>query len=176
MRRVWPAAKGMAKPSGAVFVSPCTEYVQKLWYFRCSPSVTTGEPVFLRLVPRLRLVFDYDLDSSAPIVARGRISLAVRLSDGGGWERIVPISPERAFTGPKASASGVLDLAEHQRTIADLRELTGSSQTAYSRSLLPRVDVVGRAVGTAGVAVVCTSSRPESSACFPSSWWWCRSA
>jgi hypothetical protein len=35
----------MRKPSGSVFASPCTEYVQKLWYFRCSPSVTTGEPV-----------------------------------------------------------------------------------------------------------------------------------
>src|SRR5687767_2666905 len=24
---------------------PCTQYVQKLWYFRCSPSEITGEPV-----------------------------------------------------------------------------------------------------------------------------------
>jgi hypothetical protein len=45
MRRVWPAANGMAKPSGAVLASPCTLYVQKLWYLRCSPSVITGEPV-----------------------------------------------------------------------------------------------------------------------------------
>jgi hypothetical protein len=45
MRRVWPAAKGIAKPSGAVLGSPCTAYVQKLWYLRCSPSVMTGEPV-----------------------------------------------------------------------------------------------------------------------------------
>src|SRR5258706_29890 len=34
----------MVKPSGAVFASPCTQYVAKLKYFLCSPSVTTGEP------------------------------------------------------------------------------------------------------------------------------------
>ena len=106
--------------------------------------VTTGDPVFLRLVPRIHFTFDYDLDSNAPIVGRGRISLAARLSDGRGWERIIPISPEHAFTGTKASAAGVLDLRKLQRTIDDLRDLTGSSQTAYSLSLLPRIDVVGR--------------------------------
>ncbi len=42
---MWPAANGILKPSGAVFGSPWTQYVQKLWYFRCSPSVMTGEPV-----------------------------------------------------------------------------------------------------------------------------------
>ena len=30
IRRVWPAAKGILKPSPDVFGSPCTEYVQKL--------------------------------------------------------------------------------------------------------------------------------------------------
>ena len=45
IRRVCPAENGILKPSGAVFGSPCTQYVQKLWYFRCSPSVITGEPV-----------------------------------------------------------------------------------------------------------------------------------
>ena len=45
IRRRCPAANGILKPSGAVFGRPCTEYVQKLWYFRCSPSVITGEPV-----------------------------------------------------------------------------------------------------------------------------------
>src|SRR5258707_15870352 len=34
----------MVKPSGAVFASPWTQYVAKLKYFLCSPSVTTGEP------------------------------------------------------------------------------------------------------------------------------------
>ncbi len=45
IRRVCPAEKGIRKPSGAVLGSPCTLYVQKLWYFLCSPSVITGEPV-----------------------------------------------------------------------------------------------------------------------------------
>jgi hypothetical protein len=45
MRRVWPSEKGIVNPSGDEFGSPCTEYVQKLSNFRCSPSVMTGEPV-----------------------------------------------------------------------------------------------------------------------------------
>jgi hypothetical protein len=42
---VWPAENGILKPFGSVFGDPCTLYVQKLWYFLCSPSVITGEPV-----------------------------------------------------------------------------------------------------------------------------------
>src|SRR6476661_7889847 len=45
MRRVCPAENGIRNPSGAVLGMPCTQYVQKLWYLRCSPSVMTGEPV-----------------------------------------------------------------------------------------------------------------------------------
>ena len=45
IRRMWPAENGILKPSGAVFGIPWTQYVQKLWYFLCSPSVMTGEPV-----------------------------------------------------------------------------------------------------------------------------------
>ena len=50
MRRTWPAANGILKPSGAVFGNPCTQYVQKLWYLRCSPSRDDGRSGRLELL------------------------------------------------------------------------------------------------------------------------------
>ncbi len=53
-------------------------------------EVATGQPVFLRLVRRLRLDFHYRLDSPVPVSARGRIALDARLADGRGWSRTLP--------------------------------------------------------------------------------------
>ena len=59
--------------------------------------VSTGEPVFQRLVPRLRVTFTYGLESELPVTADGRIALDARISDGRGWERMLPLAPERPF-------------------------------------------------------------------------------
>jgi signal peptidase I len=105
--------------------------------------VSTGEPVFLRLVPRLRFAFDYRLTSRSPLAASGRISLDALLTDGRGWERVLPLAPEQSFAGPGATASGSLDLRGIQALIERVDALTGSSQTAYTLSILPRISVAG---------------------------------
>ena len=42
--RVWPSSNGIVTPPGAIVVRPATGYVAKLG-LRCSPSVTTVEPI-----------------------------------------------------------------------------------------------------------------------------------
>jgi signal peptidase I len=106
--------------------------------------VTTGEPVFLRLVPRLRVSFDYALESAAAVRARGTVALDARVSDGQGWQRVLPLAPERAFSGRTAAVDGVLDLRWVDRLVGQMRELTGSSQTAFTVAVLPRVSLRGR--------------------------------
>ena len=110
-------------------------------------QVSTGEPVFQRLVPRLRVNFTYRLDSELPVTANGRIALDARISDGRGWERILPLAPERPFARGDATVSGVLDLERLQRIADEVRDLTGSAQTAYTVAVLPRVEVTGRVGG-----------------------------
>jgi signal peptidase I len=105
--------------------------------------VSTGEPVFLRLVPRLRVAFSYRLESELAAATRGTIALDARLSDGRGWERVLPLSPERPFANGSSTATGVLDVARVQRIVEEVRELTGSAQTAFTVAVLPRVRVSG---------------------------------
>lgn len=106
--------------------------------------VETGEPIFLRLVPRLRIAFDYRLESSFPVDAGGKIALDAKVSDGRGWERQLPLVTERSFTSAAAGVRATLDLARVQTLVDQMRELTGSSQTAFTVALQPRVTVAGR--------------------------------
>jgi signal peptidase I len=109
--------------------------------------VTTGDPIFLRLVERLRIGFDYTLESAAPASGAGRIRLDASLSDGRGWVRVLPLAPARSFTGTHARADGTIDLRRLQRLIEDVRALTGSAQIAYTLTVAPRVTRAGRAGG-----------------------------
>lgn len=110
-------------------------------------QVSTGEPVFQRLVHRLRVNFSYRLESEQPVTAGGRIALDAKISDGRGWERILPLAAEQRFTDGEATVSGLLDLDRIQRITDEVRDLTGSAQTAYTVAVLPRVDVAGRVGG-----------------------------
>ena len=111
--------------------------------------VTTGEPVFLRLVDRLRVSFDYSLESELPATGGGRVELAARISDGRGWERVLPLASERPFANRSARVTGVLDLRRIERIVDEVRTLTGSGQTSFTVAVLPRVDVHGRVGGEA---------------------------
>lgn len=111
--------------------------------------VTTGEPVFLRLVDRLRVSFEYGLDSELPLRASGRIALDARISDGRGWERVLPLAADRPFANATTRISGTLDLRRIERIVDDVRALTGSGQTVFTVAVLPRVEVDGRVGGEA---------------------------
>ena len=110
-------------------------------------QVSTGEPVFLRLVPRLRVSFSYRLESELPVTAGGKIALDARLSDGRGWERVLPLVAERPFAQGASTVSGVLDLTRIERIVEEVRDLTGSGQAAYTVAVLPRVEVAGKVGG-----------------------------
>ena len=106
--------------------------------------VTTGEPVFLRLVPRLRVSFAYGLETDSAARTRGTVAFDARVSDGRGWQRVLPLAHERPFAGGAASVDGVLDLEWIERLVGQVGELTGSAQSAFTVSVLPRVELEGR--------------------------------
>jgi signal peptidase I len=118
-----------------------------------SGLVSTGQPVFLRLVPRLRLSFDYRLESSRKVATELATRLDVHVSDGRGWERVLPLAAEQRTSGSRAVVSGVVDLRRLQQLVEDVTTLTGSAQAAYTVAVQPQVKVAGR-VGTDPVDTV----------------------
>ena len=93
--------------------------------------VSTGEPVFQRLVPRLRLTFTYGLDSERPVTADGTDRAWTRGSAtaaaGSGRCRWRPARP---FARRRATVSGVLDL---ERAAADHRRGSESDRLGPDR-------------------------------------------
>jgi hypothetical protein len=109
-----------------------------------SGRLQTGDPVFLKLVPKLRVDFAYELQSSLSATARGQIGLVASLTDGRGWERRFVLAPEQPFSGRRTSVAGTIDLRRLQTLIDQMRAATGSSEPAYSLTIQPRVSVAGR--------------------------------
>ncbi len=107
--------------------------------------VTTGDPIFVRLVPRLQVSFRYQLEARQPVEAAGRIRLDARVSDGRGWERLLELAPERSFGGKQVSVSGTIDVDAIEALVGEIGSLTGSSQSTYTVTVLPRITVSGKA-------------------------------
>ena len=115
--------------------------------------VTTGEPVFLRLVDRLRVSFAYRLEAAGEASeASGKARLDLRVSDGRGWERTLQLAPDRNFRGGEAVVAGTIDLRAIQALVAKVRALTGTAQSAFSVTVLPRISVSGEAGQPIGAA------------------------
>ena len=105
-------------------------------------QVSTGEPVFQRLVHRLRVNFTYRLESElpSPRADESRSTPRSATAEAGS----APAARRRArVRTAQATVSGVLDLDQLQRITDEVRDLTGSAQTAYTVAVLPRVDVAG---------------------------------
>ena len=110
-------------------------------------QVSTGEPVFQRLVHRLRVNFTYRLESELPVTADGRIALDARISDGRGWERILPLAAEQPFTRRRSDRLG---RARPRAAAADHRRGPRSHRLRpdrVHRRGAAAVDVAGRVGG-----------------------------
>lgn len=109
--------------------------------------ITTGEPVYLRLIDAVDVAFDYRLESPAPVEASGTARLVARISDVNGWNRTLPLGPPAPFTGQEVTVRGVLDLAGLERMTATLERLTGVERDQYSVSLVPEIRLHGTVAG-----------------------------
>jgi signal peptidase I len=109
--------------------------------------VDTGEPVFLRLVDKLRMRFEYRLLTDAAQNTSGRIVLKAIVSDADGWQRRIDLGLASDFEGGFAAASGTLDLKSVQKLIADVEHATGVAHESYAVTLAPSVDLAGRLAG-----------------------------
>jgi hypothetical protein len=111
-------------------------------------TVTTGDPIFLRLVRRVRVKVAYHLSSAAPSKLSGTQEVLVRLTSPTGWSRTMQLQPSTPFTGARSSAWVVLDLDRLQGLIHRVETLIGAPSGApFTVDVLPRLRVKGTLAG-----------------------------
>ena len=106
--------------------------------------VKTGDPIFLKLVHRVRVKAHYRLTAKAPQRIGGTMEVLLRLTSPTGWNRTIQLAAPRRFTGDYASADVTLDVPAVQSLIRKVEKLTGGAAGAtYNLSITPRVHVTG---------------------------------
>ncbi|HEY6760552.1 MAG TPA: signal peptidase I [Baekduia sp.] len=111
-------------------------------------TVATGDPIFVKLVRRVRVKVSYHLVSGAPAELTGTREVLLRLSSPTGWHRTVTLLPSTPFRGSATSAWVTLDLDQLQATIRRVETSTGApAGAAFAVDVLPRVRVKGTLAG-----------------------------
>lgn len=109
--------------------------------------VTTGDPVFLRLVDRVEVDFAYHLESEAPLNVAGTHRLLAVVSDVSGWRRSLVLSPSTPFAGTALEVRGSLDLAVIRSLTDRVEAATGVTRDAYAIDLVAEVAWTGSLEG-----------------------------
>jgi signal peptidase I len=112
-----------------------------------SDRVTTGQPMFSRLVGPVQVRFDYTLRSGEVEGARGSASLAAVLSAQNGWSRTVSIEGPAPFTGRRVSLTGIVHLRRLQRLVQRVAAATAVPAESFTLTLVPSVHAHGTLAG-----------------------------
>jgi signal peptidase I len=110
-------------------------------------AVSTGEPVFLRLVDELDVGFDYTLEAGEPSKIHGSARLTAELSDGSGWVYRFDLSEDQPVTVDENLIRGTLDLDRIATVMEDVQKLTQASGPVYTLKVIPLIHVTGTVAG-----------------------------
>ena len=154
-----PATKPVAKKT------PYTEKVSFGYHAKAAAGpvypdgvVKTGDPIFLKLVHRVRVKAHYRLAATAPQRLGGTMEVLLRLTSPSGWTRTVQLAAPKHFTGDYAGADVILDVPSLQTLIGKVEKMTGGAGGgAYNLALVPRIHVTG----TLGGQPVTSDYAPE---------------
>ena len=115
--------------------------------------VTTGQPVFSRLVGPVQVRFDYRLRSAQIQAAGGTASLAAIVSAQNGWSRTVVLQGPTPFAGRHATVAGVIHLRRLQRLVEKVAVATSVPSVEFTLTLVPSVKTHGTLAGRPFAAV-----------------------
>ena len=111
-------------------------------------AVKTGDPIFLRLVERLRVKVRYGFSAADQHRVAGTQEILLRLTSPTGWSRTIELAPRKSFKGDHTSTKVTLDLASLRSLIRRVERLTGAPQGgAYTLAVEPRVHLTGALAG-----------------------------
>jgi signal peptidase I len=109
-----------------------------------SGSVRTGDPVFVRLVHRVRVTVGYNFAATARHRLTGTLGVLARLTSPTGWTRTLQLAPPTRFAGDHASREVTLDLNNLLSLVHRVETLTGASSGGeYTVVVTPRLHLSG---------------------------------
>ncbi|WP_175484310.1 signal peptidase I [Modestobacter sp. DSM 44400] len=111
-------------------------------------ELTTGDPVFTTLTPRVDVRVGYRVTGDVPEQAPGRLDLAARLSSPNGWQRLIPLGSTAVVSNGVTEVTGTLDLAQLQAVVDRVQRRTGSSGVGQQLDLVSTV--TGRSATATG--------------------------
>jgi signal peptidase I len=131
--------------------TPYTEKVAFGYHAKAAPGavypdgvVSTGDPIFIKLVRRVRVKAHYRLDSAAAHRLGGTMEVVLRLTSPTGWSRTIQLAAPKRFTGDYAAADVTLDIPRLRSLIREVEKATGGTTgSAYTLEVTPRVHVAG---------------------------------
>lgn len=109
-------------------------------------NVSTGDPLYLRLVDALDVRFAYRFHAAETHTVSGTGSLSARIASTTGWKRTVVLQSATHFSGDGFTLAGVLNLAALPRLLHALDTSTGVP-SGYTLELVPNVHVNGTVGG-----------------------------
>jgi len=109
--------------------------------------VTTGQPMFSRLVGPVEVRFDYRLRAAAIEGPGGTASLAAIVSAQNGWSRTVVLQGPTPFTGRHAAVAGVIHLRRLQQLVEKVAVATSVPSVDFTLTLVPSVKAHGTLAG-----------------------------
>ncbi|MGH2806514.1 MAG: signal peptidase I [Actinomycetota bacterium] len=108
-----------------------------------SGTVTTGRPLFLKLVDEVEVRFDYMFSSSEPHVVDGEGELMVELWEPSGWKHNFVIATTRDLDGDRVRLAGTLDLRKVRSLMGRFGALTQVQQQAFRLTVIPQLRIDG---------------------------------
>jgi signal peptidase I len=105
-------------------------------------KVTTGEPLFTKVVKAVEVAFDYRLQTTGRHTLGGTASLGATVVSSDGWHTTLELAPKTPFHGSRARIAGTLNLASLLATIRAVQKTTSASGS-YTLTLLPKVTATG---------------------------------
>lgn len=114
-----------------------------------STTVTTGQPLFLRLVHSANFHFAYTLSSSAPHGIAGTIALDAKVASSNGWKRTLHLAAPTTFSGDRVNVTGNLSFRSLTSLLERVDALSDVNGGTYTLTLLPKVQVRGVVDGSA---------------------------
>lgn len=110
-------------------------------------TVSSGAPLFLKLVKSLEVRASYRLSSPVPTSALGSIELQASVGESDGWSHVLASSGSVHFDGPVASATLTLPIARALHLAQVAASETGLAYGPETISVTPTVSVHGTVDG-----------------------------
>ena len=131
------------------------EYTQQVryGYTASAPSgttypdglVTTGSPIFLKLVSSLKFQLTYDVTAKSAMVhnAGGTYSIDLVVDGPVSWRRTIPLQATTPFTGQSFSSEVAVDIPQIREIVAANAAETGVKGDSISVRIVPTVNANG---------------------------------